>query len=68
MKKRKLCYVMIPVLLLLIVAAVIFGVWQMSRPTTLHVAQFASGSYSITYYFDEDGHYTITKDTRESQK
>lgn len=126
MKKKKLCYVLIPVILLLIAVAVIFGVWQMSRPTTLHVAQFASGSsgkfwtyelstdkvikeiayeenifgseqewtfeqigvgevtirwnkheageynesgsYSITYYFDEDGNYTVLEDTRESQK
>ncbi len=126
MKKKKLCYVLISVILLLIAVAVIFGVWQMSRPTTLHVAQFASGSsgefwtyelstdkvikeieyeenilgseqewsfeqigvgevtirwnaheglrynesgsYSITYYFDEDGNYTVLEDTRESQK
>ena len=126
MKKKKLCYVLIPVILLLIAVAVIFGVWQMSRPTTLHVAQFASGSsgeywtcelstdkvikeiayeenifgseqewtfeqigvgevtirwnaheglrynenssYSITYYFDEDGNYTVLEDTREFQK
>lgn len=126
MKKRKLCYVMIPIVLLLILVVVILGVWKMSRPTTLHIAQFASGSsgefwtyelstdkvikeieyeenilgseqewsfeqigvgevtirwnaheglrynesgsYSITYYFDEDGNYTVLEDTRESQK
>ena len=125
MKKKKLYYVMIPIVLLLILV-VILGVWKMSRPTTLHVAQFASGSsgefwtyelstdkvikeiayeenifgseqewsfeqigvgevtirwnaheglryneigsYSITYYFDEDGNYTVLEDTRESQK
>ena len=126
MKRKKLYYVVLPIVLLLVLAVVIFGVWQMSRPTTLHVAQFASGSsgkfwtyelstdkvikeivyeenifgseqewtfeqigvgevtirwnkheglrynetgsYSITYYFDEDGNYTVLEDTRESQK
>ena len=126
MKRKKLYYAVIPIALLLVLAVVILGVWQMSKPTTLHVAQFASGSsgkfwtyelstdtvikeiayeknifgfeqewtfeqigvgevtirwnkhergeysergsYSITYYFDGDGNYTITKDTRESQK
>ena len=126
MKRKKLYYAVVPIALLLVLVVVILGVWQMSRPTTLHVAQFASGSsgefwtyelstdkvikeieykenilgseqewsfeqigvgevtirwnaheglrynesgsYSITYYFDEDGNYTVLEDMRESQK
>ncbi len=126
MKRRKLYYAVLPIALLVVLVVVILGVWQMSRPTTLHIAQFASGSsgefwtcelstdtvlkeieyeenifgseqewtfeqigvgevtirwnaheggeyiesgsYSITYYFDEEGNYTVLEDTRESQK
>ena len=40
---------MIPIVLLLILVVVILGVWQMSRPTTLHNKSRRTGMYAGFY-------------------